>query len=116
MSELIKNGYLSIDTQSEKTKFGGRELNLSYPEYKILAALNRGNEILSLDQLIEIVWNGTKRPKALDKGIHQYILSLRKKVSPDYIFSYMSPTGYRASNSIERRMISTGKLPRFNFS
>jgi DNA-binding response OmpR family regulator len=81
-AESYDDGFLQIDHSRRSVVAGGRDVELTPLEFSLLAALVRHrNQILSHDQLLELVWGG-KRGSARDQ-VKLYVGYLRRKLGED---------------------------------
>jgi DNA-binding response OmpR family regulator len=80
--ETYADGYLAIDFAQLRVTVGEREVTLTPLEFKLLTCFVRNpRQVLSRDQLLELVWGGT-----LGIGADQvklYVGYLRRKLDPD---------------------------------
>jgi DNA-binding SARP family transcriptional activator len=79
----------------------GRPISIAAPRRRTLLGLLllRANEPVSLDQLIEELWNG-RPPRAAKASLHNQMAALRKVLGPDVIETY--PSGYGISVDSQR--------------
>ena len=81
-SETYDDGFLQIDHARRSVVADGRPVDLTPLEFSLLVALVRNrNQVLSHDQLLELVWGG-KRGSARDQ-VKLYVGYLRKKLGED---------------------------------
>jgi DNA-binding response OmpR family regulator len=81
-AELERFGDVEFDAARGEVRRGGRVLEMTPTEFKILGAFvrNRGR-VLSRDRLIDLAWGtGTY---VSERAVDNYIVSLRKKLEPD---------------------------------
>ncbi len=79
-SESYEDGVLSVDLRQRVARAGGVELRLTPLEFKLLSAFVRNpRQILSQDQLIEIVWS---EPFIATDQVKLLVGRLRKKLGP----------------------------------
>jgi DNA-binding response OmpR family regulator len=81
-SEVERFGDAEFDAGRGEVRRGGRVLDMTPTEFKILGAFvrNRGR-VLSRDRLIDLAWGaGTY---VSERAVDNYIVSLRKKLEPD---------------------------------
>lgn len=73
----------------------GKPISIAAPRRRTLLGLLllRANEAVSLDHLIEELWNG-RPPRAAKASVHNQVAALRKVLGPDVI---THPSGYRIS-------------------
>jgi DNA-binding SARP family transcriptional activator len=74
----------------------GKPISIATPRRRTLLGLLllRANEPVSLDQLIDELWNG-RPPRAAKASVHNQVSALRKVLGPDVIETHAS--GYRIS-------------------
>jgi DNA-binding SARP family transcriptional activator len=74
----------------------GKPISIAAPRRRTLLGLLllRANEPISLDQLIEELWNG-RPPRAAKASVHNQVAALRKVLGHDVIETH--PSGYRIS-------------------
>ena len=77
-SEALVDGELTVDGAAHRVEVGGRELELTPTEYRLLTTLMRNrNQVVSQLQLLETVWgNGSHDPKQ----VRLYVSYLRRKL------------------------------------
>jgi DNA-binding response OmpR family regulator len=76
------DGYLAIDFAKLRVTVGEREVTLTPLEFKLLTCFVRNpRQVLSRDQLLELVWGGTVGIGAEQVKLH--VGYLRKKLGPD---------------------------------
>jgi DNA-binding response OmpR family regulator len=76
------DGYLAIDFAQRAVRVGDREIQLTPLEFKLLAVFVRHpNQVLSRDQLLELVWGDTYGVSP--DQVKLYVGYLRKKLAPD---------------------------------
>ena len=81
-TDAYDDGFLQIDHARRSVVAGGRPVDLTPLEFSLLATLVRHrNQILSHDQLLELVWGG-KRGSARDQ-VKLYVGYLRRKLGDD---------------------------------
>jgi DNA-binding response OmpR family regulator len=80
--EAFEHGELTIDPGRRLVTRGGREVEVTYVEFEILAELVRhGGRVLSREELLEHVWGDAdyRDPRTIDVHIRH----LRAKIEPD---------------------------------
>lgn len=94
----FNDGYLDIDLKTRRAFIGGEEVKLTPTEFKLLATfVRRPGEVLSFQQLLEIVWGAEYTSEHHYPRI--YVSHLRRKIEPDpknptYIYNEYG-VGYR---------------------
>jgi DNA-binding response OmpR family regulator len=79
-AETYADGFLTIDFAQRSVLAGGQSVSLTPLEFKLLAAFVRNpNQVLSNDQLLELVW-GTSRGGR--DQVKLYVGYLRRKLGP----------------------------------
>ncbi|HZS30154.1 MAG TPA: response regulator transcription factor [Gaiellaceae bacterium] len=79
--ETYADGYLAIDFAKLRVTVGEREVALTPLEFKLLTCFVRNpRQVLSRDQLLELVWGGTVGIGA--EQVKLYVGYLRKKLDP----------------------------------
>jgi DNA-binding response OmpR family regulator len=79
---VYSDDYLTIDIEERKVLAGGRRVNLTATEFRLLTALvENAGRVLSHRQLLEKVW-GWEYTDDLDY-VRIYISHLRQKIEPD---------------------------------
>ena len=75
---------------------GGEPISIGAPRRRTLLALllMRPNEPISLEEIIEELWNG-EPPQAAKASVHNQVAALRKLLGPEVIETH--PSGYRLS-------------------
>ena len=85
--------YLSIDFARRAVTVGRRDVSLTPLEFKLLAAFVRHpNQVLSHEQLLELVWTESG---ALAGEVKQYVGYLRRKLGRDAPIETVRGFGYR---------------------
>jgi DNA-binding response OmpR family regulator len=80
-AESYSDAFVSIDFAQREVSAGGRAVELTPLEFKLLTAFVRHpNQVLSHDQLLDLVWGGTDASR---EQVKLYVGYLRKKLSPD---------------------------------
>jgi DNA-binding response OmpR family regulator len=81
-SDTYADGYLAIDFSQARVTVGKREVQLTPLEFKLLTCFVRNpRQVLSRDQLLELVWGGTLGIGA--EQVKLYVGYLRRKLDPD---------------------------------
>ena len=79
---VYRNGYLSIDFQTNQVRVQGEEITLTPTEYKLLRTLAKApGRIFTRDQLISFALGDDYA--GYDRGIDTYIKTIRSKIEPD---------------------------------
>jgi DNA-binding response OmpR family regulator len=79
--ERYVDGFLSIDFAQRAVTVGGQSVDLTPLEFKLLAAFVRHpNQVLTHDQLLELVWGD---PLVAREQVKLYVGYLRKKLCPE---------------------------------
>jgi DNA-binding response OmpR family regulator len=79
--EKYADGYLAIDFATLRVSVGEREVTLTPLEFKLLTCFVRNpRQVLSRDQLLELVWGGTVGIGA--EQVKLYVGYLRRKLEP----------------------------------
>jgi DNA-binding response OmpR family regulator len=79
--QQYSDAYLSIDFAQRTVTVAGRQVELTPREFKLLAAFARNpNQVLSHDQLLELVWEDVDSSR---EQVKLYVGYLRRKLSPD---------------------------------
>ncbi len=82
LRETYADDLVSIDFAERSVRFAGREVELTPTEFRLLAAFTRHpNQVLSRDQLLELVW-GDARNVAPDQ-VKLYVGYLRRKLEAE---------------------------------
>jgi DNA-binding response OmpR family regulator len=77
----IAHGEVLLDMERYRASLGGRTLELTPTEFRLLEALvRRKGKVASDNDLMSEVWGATRSDPAL---VRRYILILRKKLEPD---------------------------------
>ena len=77
----IAYGEIMLDLERYQASFGGRIIELTPTEFRLLEVLvRRGGKVASDENLMSEVWGASRRDPAL---VRRYILTLRKKLEPD---------------------------------
>jgi DNA-binding response OmpR family regulator len=80
-AESYSDQFVSIDFAQREVSAGGQTVDLTPLEFKLLTAFVRHpNQVLSHDQLLDLVWGGTDASR---EQVKLYVGYLRKKLSPD---------------------------------
>jgi len=78
----FNDDYLSVDLKSRRVKVNAEEIRLTPTEFKLLATFIRHpNEVMSFQQLLEIVWGAEYTNEHHYPRI--YVSHLRRKIEPD---------------------------------
>jgi DNA-binding response OmpR family regulator len=81
-SERYEDDFLTIDFAQRSVVAGGRPVELTPLEFGLLAVFVRNpNQVLSQDQLLELVWGGTRG--SAREQVKLYVGYLRRKVGTD---------------------------------
>jgi DNA-binding response OmpR family regulator len=98
-TEILADEALEIDFPQRRVTAGGQEVELTPTEFKLLAAFVRHpNQVLSQDQIIEMVWSDT--PGRSQDQVKLYVGYLRRKLSDSANLSPIETVrgfGYRYS-------------------
>jgi DNA-binding response OmpR family regulator len=79
--EPYSDAFVSIDFAQRAVNAGGRPVELTPLEFKLLSAFVRHpNQVLSHEQLLQLVWGGAGASR---EQVKLYVGYLRKKLSPD---------------------------------
>ena len=79
-AETYTDAFVSIDFAQRVVEVGGRAVELTPLEFKLLAAFVRHpNQVLSHEQLLELVWGGDGASR---EQVKLYVGYLRRKLSP----------------------------------
>ena len=79
---LFDDGYLMVDLRGRRVTVQGQEVRLTPTEFKLLATfVRRHGEVLSFQQLLEIVWGSEYTSEHHYPRI--YVSHLRRKIEPD---------------------------------
>src|SRR2546423_810013 len=81
VTESYRDGFVEIDYPQRRVAVGEREVQLTPLEFKLLSAfVQHPNQVLSRDQLLELVWGD---PYGVwGDQVKLYVGSLRKKLAP----------------------------------
>lgn len=80
-AESYSDPFVSIDFAQREVNAGGQAVELTPLEFKLLTAFVRHpNQVLSHEQLLDLVWGGTDASR---EQVKLYVGYLRKKLSPD---------------------------------
>jgi DNA-binding response OmpR family regulator len=80
-AESYSDPFLSIDFAQREVTAQGRPVQLTPLEFKLLTAfVHNPNQVLSNDQLLELVWGGGDASR---EQVKLYVGYLRKKLSPE---------------------------------
>lgn len=78
----FNDGYLNVDLKSRRVRINDDEIRLTPTEFKLLATFIRNpNEVLSFQQLLEVVWGAEYTNEHHYPRI--YVSHLRRKIEPD---------------------------------
>jgi DNA-binding response OmpR family regulator len=79
-AESYSDPFVSIDFAQREVSAGGQAVELTPLEFKLLTAFVRHpNQVLSHEQLLDLVWGGTDASR---EQVKLYVGYLRKKLSP----------------------------------
>jgi DNA-binding response OmpR family regulator len=79
-AESYSDPFVSIDFAQREVSAGGQAVDLTPLEFKLLTAFVRHpNQVLSHEQLLDLVWGGTDASR---EQVKLYVGYLRKKLSP----------------------------------
>jgi DNA-binding response OmpR family regulator len=79
VEETLVDGELTLDGSSRRAEVGGRELELTPTEFRLLATLMRNrNQVISQLQLLESVWGNSAHDP---KQVRLYVSYLRRKLN-----------------------------------
>ncbi|MCS6834445.1 MAG: response regulator transcription factor [Anaerolineae bacterium] len=79
---LFDDGYLIVDLRARRVTVQGQEVRLTPTEFKLLTTfIRRPGEVLSFQQLLEIVWGPEYTSEHHYPRI--YVSHLRRKIEPD---------------------------------
>jgi DNA-binding response OmpR family regulator len=79
-AESYSDPFVSIDFAQREVNAGGQAVELTPLEFKLLTAFVRHpNQVLSHEQLLDLVWGGTDASR---EQVKLYVGYLRKKLSP----------------------------------
>jgi len=79
---LFDDGYLMVDLRGRRVTVQGQEVRLTPTEFKLLTTfIRRPGEVLSFQQLLEIVWGSEYTSEHHYPRI--YVSHLRRKIEPD---------------------------------
>ena len=93
----IAHGEILLDMEKFRASLGGRTLELTPTEFRLLEALvRRKGKVASDNDLMSEVWGETRNDPAL---VRRYILMLRKKLELDPSQPVWIPSGHCATNS-----------------
>ena len=81
MNESYRDDFVEIDYPQRRVLVHDREVQLTPLEFKLLSAFVHPNQVLSRDQLLELVW-GDPYGVSGDQ-VKLYVGYLRKKLVPD---------------------------------
>jgi DNA-binding response OmpR family regulator len=80
-AEAYSDQFVSIDFAQREVTAGSRAVELTPLEFKLLTAFVRHpNQVLSHEQLLDLVWGGTDASR---EQVKLYVGYLRKKLSPE---------------------------------
>lgn len=100
----FNDGYLNVDLRARRVTLGGAEIKLTPTEFKLLATfVRRPGEVLSFQQLLEIVWGAEYTSEHHYPRI--YVSHLRRKIEPDP----KSPTYIHNEYGIGYRFVAAPK-------
>lgn len=81
VEESYSDAFVSIDFSQRAVTAGGRSVDLTPLEFKLLTAFVRHpNQVLSHDQLLQLVWGDADASR---EQVKLYVGYLRKKLAPD---------------------------------
>jgi DNA-binding response OmpR family regulator len=109
--ELLVSGDLVVDPGRHEARIGGRQIQLSALELRLLASLlDADGRALTRDQLLDGI-HGAGEGDVLDRAVDVYIKRLREKLgddanAPRYVATVRG-VGYRAAGRVERRPAAT---------
>jgi DNA-binding response OmpR family regulator len=79
--EVLDDGFVRLDFTNRRVEIDGREVSLTPLEYKLMAAFARHpQQVLSRDQLLELVWNDAMHTSG--DQVKLYVGYLRRKLDP----------------------------------
>jgi DNA-binding response OmpR family regulator len=79
--EVLDDGFLRVDFGNRRVEVHGEEIALTPLEYKLMAVFARHpHQVLSRDQLLELVWNDSLHTSA--DQVKLYVGYLRRKLEP----------------------------------
>jgi DNA-binding response OmpR family regulator len=79
--EVLDDGFAHVDFGSRRVAIRGQEVALTPLEFKLMTAFARHpNQVLSRDQLLELVWNDSVNTSA--DQVKLYVGYLRRKLEP----------------------------------
>jgi DNA-binding response OmpR family regulator len=82
VSEAYGDAFLEIDYRQRRITIQGREVQLTPLEFRLLSVfVQHPNQVLSRDQLLELVWGDSYGVSA--DQVKLYVGYLRKKLAPD---------------------------------
>jgi len=108
--ELLVSGDLVVDAGRHEARIGGKAVELSALELRLLATLlDADGRALTRDQLLDGI-HGTGEGDVLDRAIDVYVKRLREKLGDDandprYVATVRG-VGYRAAGRVERRKVA----------
>ena len=108
--ELLVSGDLVVDVGRHEARIGGKAVELSALELRLLATLlDADGRALTRDQLLDGI-HGTGEGDVLDRAIDVYVKRLREKLGDDandprYVATVRG-VGYRAAGRVERRKVA----------
>jgi DNA-binding response OmpR family regulator len=80
--ELLKAGPLELDRGRCKVFLGGRPVNLTATEFRLLEHLmSSPGQVFNRDRLLDAVWG--QRRAVLERTVDTYIVRLRNKIEPE---------------------------------
>jgi len=80
--KVFDDGYLMVDLRGRRVTVQGQEIRLTPTEFKLLTTfIRRPDEVLSFQQLLEIVWGSEYTSEHHYPRI--YVSHLRRKIEPD---------------------------------
>jgi DNA-binding response OmpR family regulator len=81
VSEILDDGFVRVDVANRRVEIDGEEVCLTPLEYKLMAAFARHpHQVLSRDQLLELVWNDAYHTSG--DQVKLYVGYLRRKLEP----------------------------------
>ena len=79
---VFSAGELRVDLLHRQVTVGGQEVHLTPNEFRLLTVFVRNrNQVLSQDQLLELVWGGTRG--SAREQVKLYVGYLRRKLGAD---------------------------------
>jgi len=91
--ECYRFGDTEVDFARGEMRRGGRPVDLTRLEFKLLAVfVRRRGRVLSREHLIDLAWGGGTH--VTDRAVDQHIVNLRRKIDPKVLVSVRG-LGYR---------------------